>query len=49
MQIAQENQEYWQQKNRDRLAYVASLPPKPGQEEIHLKLQARKAKLGLTP
>ncbi len=49
VQIAQENQEYWQQKNRDRLAYVASLPPKPGQEEIHLKLQAWKAKLGLTP
>jgi uncharacterized protein (DUF433 family) len=49
LQIAQENQEYWQQKNRDRLAYVASLPPKPGQEEIHLKLQAWKAKLGLTP
>ena len=49
VQIAQENQEYWQQKNRDRLAYVASLPPKPGQEEIRLKLQAWKAKLGLTP
>lgn len=49
VQIAQENQEYWQQKNRDRLVYVASLPPKPGQEEIHLKLQAWKAKLGLTP
>jgi len=49
LQVAQENQEYWQQKNRDRLTYVASLPPKPGQEEIHLNLQAWKAKLGLTP
>jgi uncharacterized protein (DUF433 family) len=49
LQVAQENQEYWQHKKRDRLAYVASLPPKPGQEEIYVKLQAWKAKLELTP
>jgi uncharacterized protein (DUF433 family) len=49
LQTAQEIQHYWEEKNRERVAQVASLPPKPGQEEIHAKLQAWKAKLGLTP
>ena len=40
--------EYWDDKNRDRLAQIAKLPPKPGQEEIHAKLQTWKAKLGLS-
>lgn len=40
--------EYWEDKNRDRLAQIAKLPPKPGQEETHAKLQAWKAKLGLS-
>jgi prepilin-type N-terminal cleavage/methylation domain-containing protein len=30
------------------LAQIAKIPPKPGQEEIYAKLQAWKAKLGLT-
>jgi hypothetical protein len=46
---AQEIQEYWQEKNRQRLETIANLPPKPGQAEIQAKLQAWKAKLGLTP
>jgi uncharacterized protein (DUF433 family) len=45
----QERQEYWAERNRDRLAQIAQLPPKPGQEEIYTKLAAWKAKLGLTP
>lgn len=49
LQTAQEIQDYWAEKNRQRLAAIATLPPKPGQEEIHAKLQAWKAKLGLTP
>ncbi|MDM9384879.1 DUF433 domain-containing protein [Chlorogloeopsis sp. ULAP01] len=49
LQTAQEIQDYWQEKNRERLAQIASISPKPGQEEIHAKLQAWKAKLGLAP
>jgi uncharacterized protein (DUF433 family) len=49
LQTAQEIQEYWEEKNRERLSRIATLNPKPGQEEIHAKLQAWKAKLGLTP
>ena len=44
----QEMREYWEGKNRERLAQIAKIPPKPGQEEIYAKLQAWKAKLGLT-
>lgn len=45
----EEIRKYWEDKNRERLAQIAKMPPKPGQEEIHAKLQAWKAKLGLTP
>ena len=48
LQATQEMREYWENKNRERLAQIAKLPPKPGQEEIYAKLQAWKAKLGLT-
>jgi uncharacterized protein (DUF433 family) len=49
LQTAQEIQDYWQEKNRERLAQIASIAPKSGQEEIHAKLQAWKTKLGLAP
>jgi uncharacterized protein (DUF433 family) len=49
LQTAQEIQDYWQEKNRERLAQIANISPKPGQEEIHAKLQAWKTKLGLAP
>ncbi|MFN6514954.1 MAG: DUF433 domain-containing protein [Nostoc sp. CreGUA01] len=48
LQEAQEMREYWEDKNRDRLIEIAKIPPKPGQEEIYAKLQAWKAKLGLS-
>lgn len=47
LKIAQENREYWEKRNRDRLEYIANLPPKQGREDIYAKLQAWKAKLGL--
>jgi uncharacterized protein (DUF433 family) len=47
LQRAQEVRAYWEERNRDRLAYIASLPPKPGQEAVYAKIQARKAELGL--
>ena len=45
LQATQEMREYWEEKNRDRLAQIAKLPPKPGQEEVYAKLQTWKAKL----
>jgi hypothetical protein len=48
LQATQEMRGYWEDRNRERLAQIAKLPPKPGQEEIYAKLQAWKAKLGLT-
>lgn len=48
LQETQERREYWDNQNRERLAEIAQMPPKPGQEAIHAKLQAWKAKLGLT-
>ncbi|MDJ0619576.1 MAG: DUF433 domain-containing protein [Calothrix sp. MO_192.B10] len=48
LQATQEMREYWEEKNRERLAQIAKLPPKPGQEEVYAKLQTWKAKLGLT-
>lgn len=48
LQATQEMREYWDEKNRERLAQIAKLPPKPGQEEVYAKLQSWKARLGLT-
>lgn len=45
---AEENRQYWEAQNKERLAKIAALPPKPGQEEPHAKLQAAKAKLSMT-
>jgi len=47
LQQAEENRRYWQARNRERLAQIAAMPPKPGQEEIRKKLQAAKARLGM--
>jgi uncharacterized protein (DUF433 family) len=47
LQATQEMREYWEDKNRERLAQIAKMPPKAGQEEVYAKLQAWKAKLGL--
>ncbi len=45
LQQAEEIQRYWQARNRERLAEIAAMPAKPGQEEIQAKLQAWKQKL----
>jgi uncharacterized protein (DUF433 family) len=45
---AEEIRQYWETRNRERFAEIAASPPQPGQEEIHAKIQARKAELGMT-
>jgi uncharacterized protein (DUF433 family) len=47
LQAGQVLQAYWQQQNGDRLAAIAAIPPNPDQAEIHAKLAAWKAKLGM--
>lgn len=44
LQTAEENRRFWEQRNQERFARLASLPPKPGQEELRAKLQAWKAR-----
>jgi uncharacterized protein (DUF433 family) len=48
LQAAQESREYWDERNRERLAQIAALPPKPGQEAIREKLRAWRERLGST-
>ena len=45
---AEEIRQYWEERNRERLAQIKALPPKPGQEVIRAKLQEWKEKLGMT-
>lgn len=44
---AEENRRYWEERNRERFAQIAPLPPKPEQAAIRAKLAAHKARLGL--
>ena len=42
---AEEVRQYWEERNRERFAEIAALPPPPGKEEIWAKLQAWKTRL----
>ena len=48
LQHADEVRSYWEDRNRQRLARLAELPPKPGYEAAIEKLRARKAELDLS-
>lgn len=45
LQIAEDNRQYWEERNREHFARLAATPPKPGQEAIRAKLQAWKNRL----
>jgi uncharacterized protein (DUF433 family) len=47
LQQAEESRQYWEARNRQRFATLATTTPQPGQEAICAKLQAWKAKLGM--
>jgi hypothetical protein len=34
LQTAEEIRRFWEERNRDRLAQIAAMPPKPGQEAL---------------
>jgi len=44
LQQAEEIRQYWEERNRERIASISKLPPKPEYELAWKKLQARKAK-----
>ncbi|OUL32640.1 DUF433 domain-containing protein [Nostoc sp. 106C] len=48
LQEAEEIRQYWEERNRERLAQIRALPPKPGQEAVRAKLQAWKDRLGMS-
>jgi uncharacterized protein (DUF433 family) len=48
LQSAQAARADWDDRNRDRLAEIAKIPPKPEQAALHAKLQAWKTQLGMT-
>ncbi len=41
---AQENRQYWEERNREHFAHVEAMPPKPGREALWAKLQEQKAR-----
>lgn len=45
LQQTEDIRQYWDVRNRKRLAHTAAKPPTPGQEAARAKLQAWKAKL----
>lgn len=45
LQIAQQNQQYWENCNREYFAQLATMPPKLGQETLRAKLQAWQERL----
>ncbi len=44
LQQAEEIRQYWEERNRERIADISKLPPKPEYLSAWQKLQARKAK-----
>ena len=44
LQEAEETRAYWEERNRERLAEIAALPPKPEHAALWAKLQAEKAR-----
>jgi uncharacterized protein (DUF433 family) len=45
LEEAEEIRQYWEERNRERLAEIAKLPPPSGREAAWEKLQAQKAKV----
>jgi uncharacterized protein (DUF433 family) len=47
LQEAEEIRQYWEERNRERMAEIASLPPRSEQAAVRAKLAAEKRRLGL--
>ncbi len=44
LQEAEETQQYWQERNREHFARIATMPPLPGRDALRTKLQEQKAR-----
>lgn len=44
LQEAEETRQYWEERNREHFARIATMPPKPGREALWAKLQEQKAR-----
>lgn len=44
LKTADEIRQYWEERNRERFARIAAMPPQPGQEALWEKLQTQKAR-----
>jgi len=44
LKTADEIRQYWEERNRERFARIAALPPQPGREALWEKLQTQKAR-----
>ncbi len=44
LQEAEEIRQYWEERNHEHFARIATMPPKPGREALWAKLQAQKAR-----
>lgn len=44
LQNREEIYRYWEERNRERFARIATMPHKPGQEELWAKLEEQKAR-----
>jgi hypothetical protein len=47
VRTAEENRRYWEDRNRERIAWIRSQPPPPGKEAIYTKLRQRMQELGM--
>ena len=41
---AEENRRYWEERNRERFAQIAAMPPKPEYAAIHAKIAENRAR-----
>jgi uncharacterized protein (DUF433 family) len=41
---AEENRQYWEERNREHFARASAMPPRPGREALWEKLQAQKVR-----
>lgn len=45
LQIAEDDRQYWEERNREHFVRLAAIPPKSDQEAVRAKLQAWKDRL----
>lgn len=47
VRTAEEDRRYWEERNRERMAWIRAQPPPPGKEAIYEKLRKLKKELGM--